>query len=129
MGTSQKARILVVDDEPDLTLVIKHGLENDGYLVDVFNDAEQALYHFKPDYYHTLILDIRMPKMTGFQLYGEIRKIDSKTPVCFMTAFDAYNEEFDKMSPSHNVKCFIKKPVRVKDLLAMIRDQLDSGET
>jgi len=70
-----------------------------------------------------------MPKMTGFQLYGEIKKMDRKVKVCFMTAFDAYNEEFKKMFPSYNVKSFIKKPVGVKDLLAMIRGQIDNRET
>lgn len=127
MANNQKARILVVDDEEDITLVIKHGLENDGYLVDVFNDPEQALCHFKPDYYHILILDIRMPKLNGFQLYREIRKIDSNARVCFMTAFEVYKNEFTKMFPSYNVKCFVKKPVTVKDLLAMVRSQVEDN--
>jgi len=124
MKSDQKARILVVDDEPDLTLVIKHGLENDGYLVEVFNDPEQALAHFKADYYDTLILDIRMPKLNGFQLYREIRKIDSKARVCFMTAFEVYKNEFVKMFPSYDIKCFMKKPVRIKDLQAIVKGQL-----
>ena len=66
MERSRQSRILVVDDEPDITLVIKSGLEGSGYLVDVFNDPAQALSSFKPNYYDMLVLDIRMPMMTGF---------------------------------------------------------------
>jgi DNA-binding response OmpR family regulator len=128
MENTKKARILVVDDEPDITHVIKHGLEAAGFMVDAFNDPAQALSHFKPDYYNIMIFDIKMPKMTGFQLYRQIRKQDTKTSVCFMTAFDVYKEEFEKMFPSYDVKCFIKKPVRIKDLQAMVQGQLGDKE-
>jgi two-component system response regulator ChvI len=118
---NRQPRILVVDDEPDIMQVIKSGLEGSGYLVDVFNDPGQALSSFKPGYYDMLVLDIRMPMMTGFQLYREIRRKDSKVRVCFMTAFDVHKEEFSKIFPSYDVKSFIKKPIKVKDLLRLIQ--------
>src|SRR5581483_523497 len=127
MSSSQKARILVVDDEPDLTLVIKHGLERAGYLVDAFNNPEQALSHFKPDYYDLMLFDVRMPKINGYQLYREIRKMDGKTKVCFMTAFDIYLKEFEKIFPSYDIKCFIKKPIKIKDLETMVKGQLENN--
>jgi len=127
MESSRKARILIVDDEPDITLVIKGGLENSGYLVDAFNGPEQVLSFFKPDYYDIMIFDIRMPRLNGFQLYREIRKRDGKSKVCFMTAFDVYKDEFAKMFPSYDVKCFIKKPVRIRDLQAMVKSQLENN--
>lgn len=126
MATDARARVLVVDDEPDITKVIKAGLESAGFKVDAFNDPYQALSHFKPDYYDVLIFDIRMPILTGFQLYREIRKKDSKAKVCFMTAFEVYREEFSKMFPSYDINCFIKKLVRTKDLQLMVKAQLEN---
>jgi DNA-binding NtrC family response regulator len=121
----QKGRILVVDDERDITSVIKRGLENAGYTVDTFNDPEQALTHFKKDYYNMLIFDIRMPKINGFQLYREIRKKDGKAKVCFMTAFEIYRKEFEKVFPDYDVKCFLTKPLSIKDLQKIVEIELE----
>jgi DNA-binding response OmpR family regulator len=121
----QKGRILVVDDERDITSVIKRGLENAGYAVDAFNDPEQALAHFKKDYYNMLIFDIRMPKVNGFQLYREIRKKDGKAKVCFMTAFEIYRKEFEKVFPDYDVKCFLTKPLSIKDLQKIVEIELE----
>lgn len=121
----RKGRILVVDDEPDITSVIKRGLETVGYAVEAFNDPEQALSHFKSGYYDMLIFDIRMPKLNGFQLYREIRKKDSKALVCFMTAFEVYRSEFEKVFPDYDVKCFLTKPLSIKDLQKIIQAELE----
>jgi DNA-binding response OmpR family regulator len=120
-----KGRILVVDNEPDITSVIKRGLEGAGYAVDAFNDPEQALAHFKSSYYDMLIFDVRMPKLNGFQLYREIRKKDGKAKVCFMTAFEVYREEFEKVFPDYDVKCFLTKPLSIKDLQKIIEVELE----
>ena len=70
----QKKRILVVDDEPDLTRLCSLALEYHGFKVDTFNDSEEALSNFKPNYYDLVILDIKMPKMDGFELYEGLKK-------------------------------------------------------
>jgi DNA-binding response OmpR family regulator len=54
-------RILAVDDEPDITRLCSLALEYYGFKVDTFNDSEEALSNFKPDYYDLVILDIKMP--------------------------------------------------------------------
>ena len=59
------------------------GLEDEGYGVDAFTDPILALSNFKPNYYSLVILDINMPKMNGYELYKEIRKLDNKVKVCF----------------------------------------------
>jgi DNA-binding response OmpR family regulator len=64
-----KKRILVVDDEYDITFTLKEGLEDGGFNVDVFNDPELALKSFKPNIYALILIDIKMPKMNGFELY------------------------------------------------------------
>jgi two-component system catabolic regulation response regulator CreB/two-component system response regulator ChvI len=124
MGRVIKRRILIVDDEPDITVVFKKALEKD-FEVDTFNDPRDALSHFKAGVYDLLLLDIRMPGTNGFQLYKEMRKIDSKPKVCFITAFEMYYEEFIKVFPNVPVKCFIKKPVEPKNLLKQIKAELE----
>src|SRR5438132_2177377 len=89
-------RILLVDDEPDITTVFTLGLEDCGFKVDVFNDPMQALSCFKSGLYDLALIDYKMPNMNGFELYREIRKIDDKVKVCFVTAFEVYYEVLKK---------------------------------
>src|ERR687887_1689101 len=89
-------RILLVDDEPDISLLFKTVLKDEGFKVDSFTDPQLALSNFKPDFYDLVVLDIKMPDMNGFQLYREIKKIDSKLKVCFLTASEMYYEEYRK---------------------------------
>lgn len=82
---SSNGRVLLVDDEPDITTVLGIGLDDDGFKVDTFNDPLIALSQFNKSSYDVVILDIKMPKMDGFELYREIRKIDDKVKVFFIT--------------------------------------------
>jgi two-component system, OmpR family, response regulator ChvI len=102
-------RILIVDDDPDITLTFKMGLENYGFAVTVFNDALKALSKFTARLYDFALLDVRMPKMNGFELYREIDKIDHNMKACFMTAFVVYYESLKEIFPTAEVGCFIKK--------------------
>ena len=79
-------RIMVVDDESDLTLFYRMSLEYHGFEVETFNDPRKAMSNFKPGYYDLIILDIKMPDIDGFELYEKILKMDSKAKVCFLTA-------------------------------------------
>jgi DNA-binding NtrC family response regulator len=89
-----KRRILVVDDQPDITLTTEVELEEEGLFdVDTFTDPELALSSFKPGIYHLVILDIVMPKMDGFELYERLKKVDPGINVCFLTASEMYHEE------------------------------------
>jgi DNA-binding response OmpR family regulator len=83
-------RILVVDDELDSNLTLKLVLEDNGFKVDAFTDLLLALENFKAGLYVMLILDKNMPKMSGPELYNEIKKIDNKARVCFLTATETY---------------------------------------
>ena len=71
---TNKKRILVVDDEPDICLVLKLVLEKTGFLVDYYYNPILALDEFKPNFYDLIILDIQMPDINGLQLYREIKK-------------------------------------------------------
>ena len=80
----------IVDDEPDVKLALKITLEENGFEVDAFDDPVIALDNFRKGVCDLLILDIKMPKMHGFELYREIRKIDSQVKICFLTAGEMY---------------------------------------
>ena len=118
-------RILVVDDEPDLTQVSTLALEYHGYKVDSFNDPQEALSKFKPGSYDLIILDIKMPKMDGFELYHEIKKKDNNAKICFLTASELYYEEFRKEEYSAlDRNLFIQKPIDNEDLVKEINKML-----
>ena len=120
-------RILVVDDEPDLTMVCSLALQYHGFKVDTFNDSQEALSNFKPDYYDLVILDIKMPKMDGFELYEKIKKKDDKVKICFLTASESYYEEFRKKEYAALDKdLFIKKPIDNDDLLKEVNKIMKS---
>ncbi|MGB8778849.1 MAG: response regulator, partial [Nitrososphaeraceae archaeon] len=81
-------RILLVDDEPDITMAISIALEADGFEVHSYNSPKLALFNFKPDYYDLAILDIMMPEMDGFRLYNQMKNIYGRIEICFITAAD-----------------------------------------
>jgi two-component system response regulator ChvI len=114
-------RILVVDDEPDLTQVSTLALEYHGFKVDSFNDPQEALTKYKPGLYDLVILDIKMPKMDGFELYHEIKKKDNNANVCFLTASELYYEEFRKKEYcALDRNLFIRKPIENEELVKRI---------
>lgn len=119
-------RIAIVDDEPDITNVLKKGLERYGFTVDTFNDPQAALASFQPMYYDLMIIDIRMPRINGFDLYRQLKKRDTGVKVCFLTAFQIYYEEFRKMFPTIDVKAFITKPVGISNLVNQINAAIAS---
>lgn len=119
-------RIAIVDDEPDITAVLKKGLEQKDFAVEAFNDPKLALSAFRPNYYDLMIIDIRMPNINGFDLYRELKKRDSSVKVCFLTAFEIYYEEFRKMFPTIDVRAFIRKPVGISALIKQINEVIEA---
>ena len=126
MQSSNDRRILIVDDEPDVTGTFKLGLEENGFSVEAFNDPEIALSNFKPGKYDLLLLDIKMPKMNGFELYEKMRRIDSntKTKVCFITAYEVYYQSLREQFPETKIECYIKKPIQITDLSKRLHAEL-----
>jgi DNA-binding response OmpR family regulator len=124
---AKKYRVMIVDDEQDITTIFKIGLENNQFVVTIFNDPLEALSKFRPGLYDLLILDIRMPGMNGFQLYRKIRDIDNRVKVCFLTAFDEFHGEIKTSFPFlKEVKCYLKKPITVRDLIKRLADLANS---
>jgi len=127
---SKKYRILIVDDEDDITLTLKQGLEDNTEIqlaVEAYNDPLLALSSFKPNFYDLLLLDVKMSKMNGFELYHEIQKKDRKVKTCFITAYEIFYESLKKEFPTLNVGCFIAKPIDIGKLVKRIRKELESS--
>jgi DNA-binding response OmpR family regulator len=78
---TNKHRVMIVDDEENITTIFKIGLEKNEFIVTTFNDPLEALSKFRPGTYDLLILDIRMPATNGFELYQKIRSLDDKVKV------------------------------------------------
>jgi len=127
----QRAKILVVDDDHDVAITLKAILEEEEesskeFELDVFNDPTLALSNFKAGWYDLLLLDILMPKMNGFELYQQLKNIDDKVKVCFITAYEIYYRALRDLFPTIEVDCFIAKPIGKKELVSRIKSELKS---
>jgi DNA-binding NtrC family response regulator len=115
---SKSKRILLVDDEADVISLFKMVLEMNGFEVDAYTDPAAALSNFKPNSYGLALLDIRMAPLNGFELYKKMRNIDGNLKTCFITAFEDYRQEFKESFPElDEIKCFIRKPKAIEDLV------------
>jgi DNA-binding response OmpR family regulator len=129
MASNTTAKILLIDDEPDITFTIKNILEDNGFeVVDSFTDPILALNNYKDNFYDLVILDIKMPKMDGFELYAKIREKDPKVKVCFLTAIATFGEErkiASRISKIIGIECFIQKPLKNDELLRKLISIID----
>jgi DNA-binding response OmpR family regulator len=116
-----RRKILIVDDEYDITFVFKIILEEKGFAVDIYNDPIIALSMDKPYYYDLVMMDLKLPGITGFELYNQLRKIDNTIKVCFLTSSEQFHKqyrsnEFQDFDPD----LFIQKPVEIEVLINKI---------
>ena len=117
-------KILLVDNEVDITYALTNALENYGFNIEAFNDPILALNSYHSNFYDLVILDIKMPKMDGFELYNKIREKDPQVKICFLTASELFYEEFRKarflLSEKIGEEYFIQKPIKTDDLVRKI---------
>ena len=126
-------RILIVDDDADLTLTFKEVIEDSNNKFDInkrievytSNDPVVALSEFKPNFYDLLLVDIDMPHMNGFELCEKIFAIDINVRVCFMSAGEINREALREIYPTRQEGCFIRKPITIDYLLEKIRSEFD----
>jgi DNA-binding response OmpR family regulator len=126
----KKKKVMIVDDELDLSLLLKTLLEENNFKVDWYTDPVLALNKFKRNFYDLLLLDIKMPKMNGFELYRELKKIEKRVKVCFLTAltelyeYDKFKEE---VSPKEDERYFIPKPIENEELIKRVNSIIGSS--
>ncbi|HEX7141276.1 MAG TPA: response regulator [Nitrososphaeraceae archaeon] len=125
-------KILLVDNEVDITYALTNALENEEFNVESFNDPIIALNSYKSNFYDLIILDIKMPNMDGFELYNKIREKDPKVKICFLTASELFYEEFRKarflLVEKIGEEYFIQKPIKTDDLVQKINALITQNE-
>jgi DNA-binding response OmpR family regulator len=124
-------RILIIDDNADITTTFKLGIEdansdtdNRGIEVHTYNDPRVALSEFQPNFFDLLLVDINMPHMNGFQTCEKILELDINVKVCFMSSGEINREALREIYPI-SLGCFIKKPVNMDYLIERIKAELD----
>ena len=123
----RRKRIMTVDDEADVVFCLSEFLKETGlFEVDGFTDPQHALSDFRPGKYDLVILDIRMSKMDGFELYRKMKLLDRNVDVCFLTAvsnFSEYREVYpdiiDEIEKDKD-SCVIDKPADTEELMKKI---------
>jgi two-component system catabolic regulation response regulator CreB/two-component system response regulator ChvI len=115
----KKKKVLIIDDEPDVNTVLKMVLIQNGFNADSYDDPILALENFKAGSYDLLLLDIKMPEMDGFHLYKEMKRIDRKVKVCFLTASEMYDGRFRQEEECCAIEkdLFVRKPIENEELI------------
>jgi len=120
-------KVLLAEDDKNLGTILKAYLEAKGYETDLCTDGKEALEKFKRAEYHFCILDIMMPVMDGFTLATEIRKLDKKVPVLFLTAKSMQDDKLHGFEIGADD--YLTKPFSMEELLmrmkAIIRRSAD----
>lgn len=125
-ASSGPKRILIVDDDQDIALFYKMALERAGFVVDVFSDPLRSFSNYRTGVYDLLLLDVRMPQTSGFELYSKIKGIDDGVKVCFITAFEDYHNEFKKLFPHlDESECYVRKPITMQDLIRIVKSKVE----
>ena len=123
--------IMIVDDEPDTLFTYELFLSDEGYNVEAFTDPQEALKHFVKlsgafsSYYQLVLLDIRMPRLNGLQLFNTIKTLSPNTKIMFISALDMA-EELTSILPDTKYSHIIRKPVERVYLINKINSMLNN---
>lgn len=118
-------KILIVEDEPNMRMGIKDNLEFEGYQVDVVDNGEDGLDRIRTNLYNLILLDVMIPKMSGFDVCKTVRQEGNKVPIILLTA---KGEEIDKvLGLELGADDYITKPFSLRELLARIKAVLRRG--
>lgn len=112
-------RILVVDDDHRLCSVVKRGLREEAYVVDVAFDGEEGQYLAEVNPYDLIVLDIMMPKKDGITVCRELRANGVNTPILMLTARDAVEDRVNGLDAGADD--YLIKPFAFSELLARVR--------
>jgi len=125
-GPQLHKRILVVDDNSDIVLTLRIGLESDPTMqVYTYDNPVTALLEFKTNFYDLLLIDVNMPLMDGFQLAHKLLQKDLNLRICFITSGEINIDAAREVHPLKSIGCFIRKPITTEQLLRRIRAELE----
>lgn len=114
-------RILVVDDEEDLREILRFNLEAEGFEVETAASAEEALagFEFQVSGFSLILLDVMMDKMSGFEMAQRMREAGDNTPIIFLTARDAHDDQLQGFGVGADD--YITKPFSFDTVLARVK--------
>lgn len=112
-------KILLVEDEEDLTLIVADTLRGQGYAVITAADGFEGLEKFKTEVADIVVADVMMPKMDGFSMVKEIRKLSSTVPLLFLTAKSTIEDVEEGFEIGAND--YLKKPFELRELIVRIK--------
>jgi DNA-binding response OmpR family regulator len=115
LSTKNNKKIMIIDDDKDITNLFSIFLEHNGYIVNAYTNPVEAFNNFRKNSHDLIVLDLKMPKMDGMTLYHKIKAIDGKVRICFTTADINYIEDLRKGIIDID-KIVLYKPVLLKDL-------------
>ncbi len=118
-------RILLVDDEPELTAPLSRVLQQEGYRVDIAQTGQAGLNLAQTATYDLLILDWMLPEFSGIEICQTLRQQGHSTPVLFLTAKDTLDDRVQGLDAGAND--YLIKPFELRELLARVRAQLRNG--
>jgi len=116
-------KILVIDDEVSILEVVKLGLEEGGFKVDVFSDPIEALNRFSEGNYDAVLTDINMPEMSGLEVLRRCKKIDPEAVVILITAYSSIDSAIEAIRGG--ALDYIRKPFRMEELILRLKEALD----
>ncbi len=119
-------KILVVDDELRIRELFQEELQDEGYSVDIADGGKPALDMVKQARPDLMIVDIRMPDMTGLELIEEVRKIHQDLPIIVCTALRALQDDYTIWESQ--VSSFLSKPVELEELRAKVAEAIGPAE-
>jgi len=112
-------RILVVEDEGKLARVLRQGMEEQGYAVDLANDGKEALEMALATDYDCVVLDLVLPRLSGAEVCRDLRRRERKTPILVLTALSGIDEKIRLLDLGADD--YLTKPFAFAELLARIR--------
>jgi two-component system, OmpR family, alkaline phosphatase synthesis response regulator PhoP len=113
-----KKKILLVEDEENLSEIIQLNLELEGHQVDLSKNGRSALDKTRLGYYDLIILDVMLPEISGFQVCEEIRKTDQSTPILFLTAKGSSEDRIKGLKLGADD--YLPKPFNLEELLLRV---------
>jgi DNA-binding response OmpR family regulator len=121
LSTKNNKKIMIIDDDKDITDLFSIFLEFNGYIINAYTNPLEAFNNFRKNSHDLIILDLKMPNMDGITLYHKIKEIDNNVIICLTTADKNYIQQLQKGIIDID-KIVLYKPVLLKDL----KNKIDS---
>lgn len=119
-------QILIVEDEDKIANLLRRGLLEEHYTVDLARDGEEALYKFEINQYDLILLDLMIPKVSGIDVCKKIRTTNTSVPILMLTAKDAVDDKINGLDAGADD--YVTKPFAFSELVARIRALFRRGK-